>query len=69
MIRADRVNLSQYTLMALLDPENILKETLKKTCLFYYKDAIGIGLMSALEFLDDEQASELVESFAKKTRG
>ena len=50
-----------------------------KTCLFHFEEADGIGLISALivmtklkvhlDFLDAEQASELVERFAKKKRG
>ena len=50
MIRADRVNWNQYTLMASLDPVNsgLIDETLEKTCLFHHEEADGIGLISAL---------------------
>ena len=61
------------------DISGLMDETLEKTCLFHFEEADGIGLISALivmtklkvhlDFLDAEQASELVERFAKKKRG
>ena len=51
----------------------------KKTCTFHFEEADGIGLISALmvmtklkmhlDFSDNEQASTLVETFAKRKRG
>ena len=53
----------------------MIDETLEKICLFQFEEADSIGLISALmvmtklkahlDFLDEEQASELVEIFAK----
>ena len=56
----------------------LIDETLEKICLFNFKEVDGIGLISALmvltklkmhlDFLDDEQASILVERSAKKKK-
>ena len=57
----------------------MIDETLENTCLFHTNEADGHGIISALivmtklkrhlEFLDEEQATELVERFVNKKRG
>ena len=57
----------------------MIDETVEKTCLFHFNESDGHCIISALivmvklrrhvEFLDDVQATELVEMFAKMKRG
>ena len=59
------------------DISGLINETLEKTCLFHCYEVDGHGIISALviklrrhsDFLDQVQATELVERFAKKKRG
>ena len=58
---------------------DLIDKTLEKTGLFHFNEADGHGIISALivrvklrrhlEFLDDVQATELVEMLTKKRTG
>ena len=58
---------------------DLIDKTLEETCLYHFNKADGHGIISALivlvkrrrhlEFLDDVQATEMIEMFAKKRRG
>ena len=55
------------------DISGLIDESLEKTCLFHFEEVDGIGLIStqiknASRFLDDEQASFLIERFAKRKK-
>ena len=61
------------------DMSGLIDKTLQKSCLFHENEVYGHGIVSALvvmtkskrdlDFLDEDQATELVQKFSKEKEG